>query len=119
MRAKYRKECTGLKQKEDELQSDIFLREQRVKQLSKRNEEESTRISSTQLEIDRYVIKNQSMRSEVQELEDELEEKKNAIGRSKTKLADLASVQSQLEESIRTQSKRVRQSKVQLEGVAR
>ena len=58
MRAKYRKECTSLKQKEDELQSDAFLREQQIKQLSKRNEEESTRISSTQLEVDRYIIKN-------------------------------------------------------------
>ena len=56
------------------------------------------------------------MQSEVKGLEDEIEDKKNVIDRSKAKLSDLDSVQSQLEESIRTASKRVRQSKVQLEG---
>ena len=84
------------------MQSDIFLREQQIKQFTKRNEEESTRVSSIQLEIDKYVIKNQSMRGEVKELEEELEDKKNVAGRNKAKLNDLNSAQSQLEESIRT-----------------
>ena len=58
MRAKYRRECTSLKQKEDELQSELFLRESQVKQLTKRNDEEGSRLNATQLEIDRYVLKN-------------------------------------------------------------
>ena len=41
------------------------------------------------MEIDRYAIKNQSMRSEVKELEDELDDKKNTIHRNKTKLNEL------------------------------
>ena len=58
MRAKYRREGTSLKEKEDELQSELFLRESQVKQLTKRNDEEGSRLNATQLEIDRYALKN-------------------------------------------------------------
>ena len=47
-----------MKQKEDELQSELFLRESQVKQLTKRNDEEGSRLNATQLEIDRYALKN-------------------------------------------------------------
>ena len=53
MRAKYRRECTTLKQREDELQSELFLRESQIKQITKRNDEEGSRLNQTQLEIDR------------------------------------------------------------------
>ena len=50
-----------------------------LKQLTKRNDEEGSRLNHTQLEIDRYVLKNQSLRSDVKELEEELDEKKNSV----------------------------------------
>ena len=64
-RANLRKQCTTLKKREDDLNSDLITREHQLKTLTKRHEEDSTKASSVFTEIDRVVFKNEGLRSEV------------------------------------------------------
>lgn len=95
-----RKQCTTLKQKEDDLNSDLFMRDSQMKGVVKRNDDESTRVSTIFSEIDRVIYKNETMRSEVQTLEEQLAEKKEIVNANKAKLRELNSNQTELESKI-------------------
>jgi hypothetical protein len=47
-RARFRAELNALQQREDDLQAEIFLKDNQIKSTSMRNQELSTRISETQ-----------------------------------------------------------------------
>lgn len=51
----------------------------------------STKVSSIFSEIDRVVYRNDSLRTEVQTLEEQLEDKKRQVTENKSKLKDLNS----------------------------
>jgi len=71
-----------------------------MKGVVKRNDNESTRVSTIFSEIDRVIYKNETMRSEVQALEEQLAEKKEIVTANKAKLRDLNSNQTELESKI-------------------
>lgn len=60
-----------------------------MKGVVKRNDDDSTRVSTIFSEIDRVIYKNETMRSEVQTLEEQLTEKKEIVTANKAKLRDL------------------------------
>ena len=59
--------------------------------MTRKNEEMSTKVSSIFSEIDRVVYRNDSLRTEVQTLEEQLEDKKRQVTENKSKLKDLNS----------------------------
>ena len=59
------------------------MRDHLMKSMCKRNEDESTRVSTIFSEIDRVVYKNETLRGEVQALEDQLTEKKENVASNK------------------------------------
>ena len=59
--------------------------------MTRKNEEMSTKVSSIFSEIDRVVYRNDSLRTEVQTLEEQLEDKKRQVAENKSKLKDLNS----------------------------
>jgi len=71
-----------------------------MKGVVKRNDDESTRVSTIFSEIDRVIYKNETMRSEVQTLEEQLAEKKEIVNANKAKLRELNSNQTELESKI-------------------
>ena len=71
-----------------------------MKGVVKRNDDDSTRVSTIFSEIDRVIYKNETMRSEVQTLEEQLTEKKEIVTANKAKLRDLKTNQTELESKI-------------------
>lgn len=59
--------------------------------MTRKNEEMSTKVSSIFSEIDRVVYRNDSLRTEVQTLEEQLDDKKRQVTENKSKLKDLNS----------------------------
>lgn len=83
------------------------------------NTEESTKVSSVLSEIDRAIYRNDTLRTEVQALEEQLDEKKQLVNQNKARLKDVTSQQADLEEKISSQKHRVNKLRVEVESVKR